>query len=283
MVWFYNSIIYFGKYIINNDYSGENTDYGNADAKHITSKISFAADRFAEDLVVYLSAYRPLNTDIKVFARIHNSNDPEAFDDKDWTLLGLDSPDIYSSSADPNDYVEMQFGFNDTPNTIFTVDGTVNVDTVSTTTVIGTGTTFQTNATANLQANDLVKIYSPIFPTNYAIRVVNSVDSDTQFTITDPVNNSGITGSGLKVDFLGRVGNNASASLGYPMQAFNSNDNNGIVRYFNSSMTIFDTYDTVQLKIVLLSDLAQVSNNSANAIPTTIPRVDDIRAVGVTV
>jgi hypothetical protein len=279
----YNVSLMFGKYVINNDYSGENTDYGNADAKHITSKISFAADRFSEDLVVYLRAYRPLNTDIKVFARVHNSNDPEAFDDKDWSLLNLDSGDIYSSSADQNDYVEMQFGFRDSPNTVFTLAGTVNVDTISTSNVVGTGTLFQSNATANVQVNDLVKIYSPSFPDSYAICVVDAVANDIHFSITTPINNVDITGSGLLVDHLGRIGNTTFAGLGYPMQAFNNINNSGVVRYFNSSMTTFDSYDTVQIKIVLLSDMAQVDSNSANSIPTTIPRVDDIRVVGVTV
>lgn len=276
------SILY-GKYAINNDYSGENTDYGNAEARHITSKISFAADRFAEDLIVYLTAYRPLNTDIKVFARVHNSNDPEAFDDKDWTLLNLDSANVYSSSADTNDYIEMQFGFPDSPNSAVTIYGTINVDSVSTTTIIGTDTLFQTNSTANLQMNDLVKVYSPIFPESYAICVVASVDSDTQFKITDPINNSDLTGSGLRVDLIGRVNSSSFAGVGYPMQAFNNRNNFNVARYFNSTMTPFDTYNTVQIKLIMLSDMAQVDSNSANAIPSIVPRIDDIRVVGVTV
>jgi hypothetical protein len=47
-------------------------------------------------------------------------------------------------------------------------------------------------------------------------------------------------------------------------------------------MMVYDTYDTMQLKIVFLADTAEVSSGSANVIPTNIPRVDDIRAVGVT-
>lgn len=268
----------FGKYVINNDYSGENTDYGNAEAKHITSKINFSTDRFAEDLIVYLTAYRPLNTDIKVFARMHNSNDPEAFDDKDWTLLNLDSANVYSSSADSQDYIEMQFGLQDSPNTAVTYAGTVNVANLTTTNVVGTGTTFSTNVTANVQVNDLVKIYSPLFPNNYAICVVTVVDSDTQFRISDHVTSSDITGTGLRVDLLGRIG-----GAGYPMQAFNNRNNFNVSRYYNSLMTPFDSYDTVQIKLVMLSDMAQVDSNSANAIPTTIPRIDDIRVVGVSV
>lgn len=272
----------YSKFNINNDYSKENTDYGNAASKHITKKISFDSDRFAEDLIVYLTAYRPLNTDIKVFARIHNSKDPEAFDDKDWTMLELKSANIYSSSASTENFIEMQFGFQNSPNTAYLLPGTVTVDNTSTTNVIGSGTTFSTNATSNLQVNDLVKIYSPLFPNNYAISVVSSVTNNTLFTIESPVNNVGVTGTGLKVAFLGRVGNTTLAPVGYPLQAFNNRDNDNVVRYYSSSMMEFDTYDTMQLKIVFLADIAAVDTAAANVIPTTIPRVDDIRAVGVT-
>lgn len=272
----------FSKFNINNDYTGENTNYGNADAKHITAKINFANERFAEDLLVYLTAYRPLNTDIKVFARIHNSNDPEAFDDKDWTMLELKDGNIYSSSANPDDYIEMTFGFQNHPNVAVSLTGTVNVENTSTVNVIGSGTTFSTNATANLQVDDIVKIYSPLFPNNYIISVVTDVANNTQFSIASPSGNAGVTGTGLLVDLIGRVGNSTVASLGYPLQAFNNRLNDNVVRYFSTSMAQYDTYNSFQLKIVLLSDLQQVDNLSANVIPTTIPRVDDIRAVGVT-
>jgi len=270
------SLIY-GKYSVNNDYTGENTDYGNADAKHITSKINFASDRFAEDLLVYLTAYRPLNTDIKVFARLHNSNDTEAFDDKDWTLLSLISPDVYSSSANPNDYKELSFGLPLYPNTYSTFVGTANVDPTSTT-VVGDTTTFSTD----LQNNDLIKIYSPLFPNNYAISVVTSVSGTNQITISKLIVDTGVAGPGLKIDLIGRAANTAN-NVGYPLQAFRNNQNRGVVRYYNSAMSEYDTYNTIQIKLVMLSDVSQVSSTSANAIPTTIPRIDDIRVVGVSV
>lgn len=275
-------VMTYDKYNVNNDYTGENTDYGNAVSKHITKKINFASDRFAEDLLVYLTAYRPLNTDIKVFARIHNSKDPEAFDDKDWTMLELRSGNIYSSTASAENYIEMEFGFQNSPNVAFDIAGTVTVDNTSTINVTGSGTTFSTNATANLQVNDLVKIYSPLFPNNYAISVVTAVANDTQFSINAPVGTADVTGSGLKVGFIGRVGNSTVGALGYPLQAFNNRNNDNVVRYYSSSMMEYDTYDTMQLKIVFLADISQVDTPSANVLPTTIPRVDDIRAVGVT-
>lgn len=272
----------FSRFNINNDYTGEHKDYGNADSKHITTKVNFPNGRFAEDLLVYLTAYRPFNTDIKVFSRIHNSKDPEAFDDKDWTMMELRSANIYSSSADSEDYIEMEFGFSQSPNSAISLAGSINVENTSTLTVIGSGTSFSSSPTANLQVNDLVKIYSPLFPNNYSISVVTAVTSDTELTIAKPITDPGLNGEGLKMDLIGRVGNNSVAGLGFPLQAFNNNLNDNVVRYFNSSMVEYDTYDSMQIKIVLLSDIAQVNSASATVIPTTIPRIDDIRAVGVT-
>lgn len=276
-------VLSYSRFNINNDYSGEHTNNGNADSKHITTKINFANDRFAEDLVVYLTAYRPYNTDIKVYARIHNSNDPEAFDDKDWTLLEQKSGKYYSSSADLNDYIELQYGFSKHPNVMIRIDGTVNVASNTTVNVIGSGTSFSTNAIANLQVNDLIKIYTPLFPENYAVCVVSEVANDTQFSITKPIkSNNDILGDGLVVQLLGRVGNSTVTGLGYPHQAFNNRLNQNVVRYYSSSMIEYDTYDSMQLKIVLLADMDDTQTFDANSIPTNIPRVDDIRAVGVT-
>jgi hypothetical protein len=79
------------------------------------------------------------------------------------------------------------------------------------------------------------------------------------------------------------MGNSTFTPIGYPKQAFNNQLNQNVVRYYTSSMIEYDTYDSFQLKVVLLADLDQVSTyEGANSIPTNIPRVDDIRAVGVT-
>lgn len=275
-------VLTYSRFNINNDYTDENTNYGNADSKHISTKVNFANERFAEDLLVYLTVYRPINTDIKVFARIHNSKDPEAFDDKDWTMLELRDGDIYSSSANPDDYVEMSFGFQRHPNVAITLGGYANVENTSVTNVVGTGTSYSSNVVANLQVNDLVKIYSPLFPENYAVRVVTAVDSDAQFKINKAIDNTDINGTGLVVDLLGRIGNSTVQSIGYPLQAYNNKLNDNVVRYHSSSMIEYDTYDSFQLKIVLLADVDQQQSTNANTIPTNIPRVDDVRAIGVT-
>lgn len=246
------------KYHINNDYTGENTPYGNAAAKHISEKITFAQDRFAEDLVVELDAYRPIGTDIKVFARLHSSKDPEAFDDKDWTLLEVTSgANNYSSVTDKNDIYQYTFGIPKYPNTAFNVPGLITT-TLNSANISGTNTSFTSQATGVI-AGDVVKIYSTLFPDNYMISVVNNVVNSSFLTITNPITNNNIVGSGFAID-----------KIQYPLQGFRNFLNSNVLRYYNTATQMFDGYNTFAIKIVLLSSSTSI-----------VPEVEDIKAIGV--
>lgn len=256
-------VTHYSRYIINNDYTNEHTNYGNAWAKHVTTKVNFNStqynDRLAEDLVVYLTAHRPANTEFKVYGRVHNSKDFEAFDDKDWTLLEqVDGINVYSSADDPEDYIELTYNFPAYPNTDLLLTGTGNVENTTTTTIIGSSTLF----TSQLQANDLIKIYQPLFPNNYAVAVVDSVTNSTSLEIVDPIANNGLVGDGLIMERIRT----------YKHQAFNNYLNENIVRYYNSEDVPFDGYDTFQIKVVFLS-----------AYDHTVPKIDDIRSIAVSV
>ena len=328
---------FYSKYIINDDYTNEHTNYGNAFAKHVTTKVNFSKDRLAEDLLVYLTAYRPTNTDIKVYARIHNSTDPEAFEDKDWTLLEqIDGNNVYSSKTNQSDYIEYTYNFPQYPNTQSVLTGSVSVS-QGNDVVTGTCTTF----TSVLSTNDLVKIYPPLFPENYIVAVVNNIVNNTSLSIkrtfgelsanlvgTVSVNTSSPNVTGTSTSFstdfstgdfvavwntgnvyevrkINVISNNTSMNvdanfsfanttsfyapvrantfsdsvsggglkidkLEFKNQAFNNKINSNVVRYHSTSMIEYDGYDTFQIKIVLLSDNAYV-----------VPKVDDIRAIGV--
>jgi hypothetical protein len=60
---------------------------GSARTKYITKKVSLDAGFDSGDLNVYLSAYRPINTDILVYYKILNRNDNMKFDDSPWQLM----------------------------------------------------------------------------------------------------------------------------------------------------------------------------------------------------
>lgn len=102
----------FIKNIINNDSTNEHTKYGNALTKYISKTVVLADGQEAEDLQVYLTAYRPVNSDIQVWAKFKNNTDPESYDSKVWTKLdylnGTES--VFGSPSDRTDMFEYQFG-----------------------------------------------------------------------------------------------------------------------------------------------------------------------------
>ena len=251
----------FTNYIINNDYTLENTNKGNAMAKGITTKVNFANNTFAEDALGYLTLYRPPNTDVKLFMRVQNSHDPEPFDTKDWTMLQVLSGNaLYSSQTNESDFIEMSFGFQNCPNTAFRLAGS-GTTVLNQTNVVGYGTTWSSNASANLHSGDMVRVSQPLFPNNAMICLVSSVANDTFITLDTPVSNNGLVGSGLNID-----------KIAFPHQAFLNPMNSNVVRYYANNYAIFDTFDTMQMKVVMLS-----SDNQ------NIPRVKSIRVAGVSI
>lgn len=248
--------VYFYNYDINNDYTGENTNNGNAYSKSITNQFSLGNGVFAEDVVVYMDVYRPVGTDIKVFVKLYNSvSDSDSYDDKDWTLLKVtNGANTWSSSVVTNDYVELSYGLSPSPNSAFTATGYATTQ-LSNNVVTGIGSTFNTQ----FNAGDTVKIYQPLFPNNYIISVVTSVTNATSLVITDTISNSAIAQQGMLID-----------KIAYPYQAFNNGQNENIVRYYTSNNTIVDNFNTFAVKTVFLS------NNDF-----IVPAVKDIRFVAV--
>jgi hypothetical protein len=224
------------RYVINNDYTNEHTKYGNAFSKHVTTRIRLDPTVSGEDLLVYVTGYRPQGTNFKVYAKLYNNKDKDAYDDKDWSLMEFKSgTGLYSTSN--TDIIEYTYGLPQYPNTTFTSNGVVTT-TLNQTNVVGIGTSF----TTNFANNDLVKIYPALFPNTYEIAVVSSITNNTVMTLQTEISNSSVTGSGLKIDKV------------YKHQAFNNISNDNVARYYSSSMTEFDKFDSFALKIVFLSN-----------------------------
>ena len=244
----------FAKYIINNDYTNEHTNYGNAWAKHVMTKVNFADGRAAEDMIVYLTGFRPIGTDFKVYTRIYNSDDEDTFDLKDYTLLEqTDGLGVYSNPNNPVDFKEYTYNFSAYGNTDYISPGSVTT-TLSSNAIVGTNTNF----TANLAVNDVVRIYQPLFPNNYMVSTIGTITDNTSITFTEPISNNGMVGSGLKL-----------ARIKYPKQAYNDILNSNVVTYYSGTGAKITTYDTFQVKVIFLS------NNDS-----VIPKLDDVRVVG---
>jgi hypothetical protein len=227
---------------------------GLALSRHISTKVTFANNRFAEDVRVFSTAYRPVGTDIKYYARVHNSQDPEAFDDKVWSpLVYKANANNYSSSEDHSDVIEYELGLPQYSESANVVPGTFSTQ-LSNTIITAQGVTANTYALAG----DVIKIYNPLIPQNYIVGVVAAANTTT-FTLSRPVANNNLVGDGFKVD-----------RLKYYNTAFNNITSDNVARYYNSSLVEFDKYDTLQIKIVMLADSTY-----------KVPRIDSITNIGV--
>lgn len=311
---------------------------GTAKSKYISNRVTFANNRFAEDVRVYMTAYRPQGTDIKVYAKVHNSADPDAFDDKSWTpLFAVENGTRYSSSDNVNDYIEYSYSLPrnsdpsfQLPNVFTTTNGSPTIVTatpvaqyfnantgvdgtnefITTTTAnqfvngdavfytVETGNTaissltvgtcyyvvqanssgFKLAATeggspinltassisetghklAYVKTNDVVKIYSSLFPENNMVASVATCNSSA-IVLYDPIANSNLEGTGFRVQ-----------RMKYPGIAFTNILNDNVSRYYNSSGAAYDKFNSMQVKVVMLSNTTYV-----------VPKVDQIQVIGV--
>lgn len=233
------------------DFDTEVEKNGLATSKAILTKITFNENRAAEDLRVFTTAYRPAGTEIGIYAKIHNSADKEAFDDKQWTPLELKDNIDKFSNENTNDLVEYTYGFPQFPESYENLLGEFTVET-SNNIVLASN-----DPSANVVTGDTVKIYDPLIPENHEVFVVESANS-TSITVNKPITN------------INLVGNMYVDKLKYKNVAWNNIANDNVVRYINSSSVEFDTYDTIQLKIVFYSDSTY-----------NVPRMEQIQAIGV--
>jgi hypothetical protein len=226
----------------------------NAESKHVTTKVSFANNRFAEDVRVYMTAYRPANTDIKVYTRVHNSADPDAFDDRAWTpLVYKENAGRFSSKDDQNDFVEYELGLPLYADSANVLPGTFTT-TLSSNSIVAAGVT----PTSYVAAGDVVKLYNPLIPEDYIIDVVSAANSSA-IQLETVIADNNVVGSGFKVD-----------RLKYYNTAFNNITNDNVCRYYNSSLMTFDKFNAMQIKIVFLADNTYLA-----------PKIDQIQVIGV--
>jgi len=233
------------------NYDTEVDRNGLAKSKYISKKISFGEGKYAEDVVVYLAGYRPSGTQIKVYAKLHNAADKDAFDDKAWTPLELKNNTDRFSTEDPKDLWEYTYGLPQFPEihaglsgNFLTSSGSNSISTTS-------------DQSSVLSTGDLVRVYDILTPENHEVFPVSSANS-TAITLFKGVSNTNIIGD-VGVD-----------KLKYKNVAWNNIGNDNVARYVTSSYTEFDTYNTMQIKVVLLSESTHI-----------IPKVEQIQVIGV--
>jgi len=82
---------------------------GNSLARYVTKKVVLNPGFDSGDLNVYLTAYRPVNTDINVYYKILNRNDTQRFEDSSWQLMTKINSSNTVYSVTRNDTYEYSF------------------------------------------------------------------------------------------------------------------------------------------------------------------------------
>lgn len=232
-------------------YDTETAKNGLSESKYISKKITFAENKFAEDTLVYLTGYRPAGTSIQVYVKTHNSSDKETFDDKSWTPLEIKN-NLEKYSADQNDYIEYTYGLPQYPETLSILSGNFTVQNPANAVILTTA-----DQSATVTTGDLVRVYDPLLPDNHEVFIALSSNT-TAIVVNKPITNVNI------------IGNMAVDKLRYRNVAWNNIANDNVARYVSTSLVEYDTYNSMQLKIVLLADKTYV-----------VPKVGQIQVIGV--
>jgi hypothetical protein len=99
-------------------YNGEDKKSGgNSKVRYITRKVNLADGFDSGDLRVYITAYKPSSSNIRVYYKLLSISDPDAFEDKNYQLMTqLNNTNFVS--ANYNDYREISYapGVNGTAN-----------------------------------------------------------------------------------------------------------------------------------------------------------------------
>ena len=237
-------------------YDTETGANGLAKSKYLSKVIRFAQDKYAEDIVVYLTGYRPAGTEIKVYVKVHNAADRESFQSKAWTPLVLKDNIDRFSSTDPNDFYEFTYGFDTAPELQVALPGTGSITSGSNT------ITTTSDHSATVTAGDLIRIKDQDFG-NHEVFVVSAANTTAISTYrnitTSSLVSAGVTRSDIVID-----------KLKYRNVAWNNVENDNTVRYVNSEYVEFDRYTSMQIKIVLLATQSHI-----------VPKVEAIQVIGV--
>ncbi len=216
-------------------------------SRYITKAVTLTANQVAEDLNVYISAYRPTGTNFNVYAKIINSADTTPYSKFTWTKLVETSATVgtYSTLANTADYFDIEYGLP----VSYVSPASIGVSTVVGDNIINLSSVSQDSA---LQPGAFVYIQDNT-STSFNVSQINAVANNTSLTLSS---NATFTSSNVTLGVIPNLTINTGA--------FKFTANNGVVRYMQSGSQIFDTFKTFAIKIVPTSTVSNIIPTAAN-------------------
>jgi len=217
-------------------------------SRYISKTVSLA--QTSEDIVVYIGAWRPAPSNIRMYVRAKNNQDSRDFNNVVYSrLTETSSPSLISSSGNPNDLVELTYGF---PQSINLYTNGVVCNTSSNVVNLFT--------TSGLTSGQIVYL-SDSAQSKFNVRVISSIVNSSAITLT---NNTSFNSTNSAFGTI--------PSLQSVSGIFLNDQNNNIARYVTIDDLVFDGFDQFSVKIV------PVSNTTA-----LVPHVTDLRVIAMQV
>jgi hypothetical protein len=233
-----------------------NTNVFPMSSRYISKNAVLADGQDAEDLKVYLTAYRPAKTNFEVYGKVINIYDPELPTAKIWSRLQETSPAaLLSSGVNKNDFVELVY---DLPASNLLLASGLSCNTTSPNVTV--------SSTAGISNNDFVYLYD----TSSNTFIVRQVSYTGNLTSTSNITNIVLTSAPSFTSTNADLG--IIPGLEHADAAFKFSNNYGIARYVSSGDVVYDSFKNFAIKIVPTADS-----------PALIPRAEDMRALALQV
>ena len=240
---------------INEKYS---SNVFSSQSRYISKSVVLAAGQDAEDLVLYMGAYRPSNTNFQVYGQLLNAQDTDPLNAKIYSRLieSSNSAVLTSSPTNPNDIVELVYNLPISTlvysNTIVSNNTTANV-------------TFNTPYTTTVFSNNQFIYLNNANTGAFNVRQIVSITNSTSMVLSSAptvVGNSSTAYADIGI----------IPGLEHTSAGFRYATNLSIARYVSNTDIVYDSFLTFAIKIVPTSDNSYVA-----------PRATDMRALALQV
>lgn len=230
-----------------------NDSVNTSGSRYISKTVVLADKQDAEDLRCYISAYRPAGTNLVVYSKVVNNEDPEPIFNKYWSRMSETSESslLLSSGSNPDDFVELVYNF---PTATETFGNSVSCNTTSANVTVPT--------TSGINQYDYVYLYFANSTVNqFIVRQVTEIANNTTLIVNKTPT---FTQANCKFGTIPGI-EDASGAFVFP-------DNNYIVRYVSNNDVVYDGFKSFNVKIVPVSNSTHL-----------VPRADDMRCLALQV
>ena len=219
-------------------------------SRYVSKRVNLAEGLDSEDLKVYLTAYRPVNTDFHVYCKLLNSEDNKSFNSKLWTkMVPVHSAGLRSDLVNKEDFLELEYRM---PESVQLHTANIEANTSSTTIICP--------STAEIVIGDEIYLYDSN-QNLFNVRKVRAINSATSLTVAArPSGNFGYSNTSMGV----------IENITYKQSAFRFTETDGVVRYCNEKDRVFETFKSFAIKIVPVSSSSHI-----------VPRLRDMRALAL--